>query len=167
MDDIADVYDACHLGLFSYAASLTHDLSAAEDVVHEAFARLVREHVAGRAPDDPRAWLYRVCTNLAFSRSRRRAIVDRWQRLVAGRAVEEETDEGAEETVLRMERHADLTAALERLPKDHRAALLLAAQGFTGREIATILHKSEGATRNILWRARLLLKDFLQDGDLA
>ena len=66
-----------------------------------------------------------------------------------------------------MERHADLTAALERLPKDHRAALLLAAQGFTGREIATILHKSEGATRNILWRARLLLKDFLQDGDLA
>lgn len=67
-------------------------------------------------------------------------------------------------TVLRSERHAALTRALGTLPKAHRAALLLAADGFNGREIATILAKSEGATRNILWRARLSLKDQLEPG---
>ena len=166
MDEIAAVYDACHKDLFGYSVSLTRDLSAAEDVVHEAFARLVRETAAGRRPDNPRAWLYTVSTNLAFSRSRRRAIVDRWQQFV-GRPAHAETEEPAEETVLRRERHAQLIRALDTLPKDHRAALLLAAEGFSGREISTILDKSEGATRNILWRSRLILKDRLQDGDVA
>src|SRR6476661_4743854 len=81
MNDIAAVYDACHQDLYGYTASLTRDLSAAADVVQEAFARLVRESTAGRPPDDSRAWLYKVCTNLAFSRSRRRAIADRWEQL--------------------------------------------------------------------------------------
>jgi len=166
MDEIAAVYDACHADLFGYAWSLTRDHPAAEDVMHEAFMRLVRESGAGRWPQNPRAWLYTVVTNLAFSRSRRRLIADRWQRFV-GRSGQSDTDEAAEETVLRAERHAQLTTALASLPKDHQAALLLAADGFSGREIATILAKSEGATRNILWRARHSLKDRLQDGDLA
>jgi RNA polymerase sigma-70 factor (ECF subfamily) len=166
MDGIAAVYDACHQDLFGYAASLTRDLSSAEDIVHEAFARLVRETASGRPPDSARAWLYTVCTNLAFSGSRRRAIVDRWQRLV-GRVAAGETGEAAEDIVLRHERQAELTRALDALPRDARAALLLAADGFSGREISTILDKSEGATRNILWRSRLILKDQLQDGDTA
>jgi RNA polymerase sigma-70 factor (ECF subfamily) len=165
MDAIAAVYDECQPDLFGYAASLTRDLAAAEDVVQESFTRLIREHAAGRSPDNPRAWLYRVCTNLAFSRSRRRLIADRWHRLF-GQHQHEDVDEAAEDTVIRRERHTELSAALATLPADHRAALLLAADGFSGREIATILDKTEGATRNILWRARLTLKDRLQDGDL-
>jgi RNA polymerase sigma factor (sigma-70 family) len=166
MDEIAAVYDACHQDLYAYTASLTRDLAGAEDVVQEAFARLVRESTAGRSPDDSRAWLYKVCTNLAFSRSRRRAIADRWQQLI-GRVSQSETSEAAEVTVLRRERHDALTHALDTLPKDHRAALLLASEGFSGREISTMLDKSEGATRNILWRSRLILKDRLEDGDVA
>src|SRR3954469_23004789 len=38
MDAVAAVYDEVHAELFGYAASLTRDPSAAEDVVHEAFA---------------------------------------------------------------------------------------------------------------------------------
>ncbi len=166
MDGIASVYDECHRDLFGYVATLTRELTSAEDVVHEAFARLVRETAAGRPPENARAWLYTVCTNLAFSRSRRRAISDRWQRFV-GRIAQDQTAEAAEDTVLRRERHAELTRALHTLPKDSRAALLLAAEGFSGREVAVILNKSEGATRNILWRSRLMLKDRLQDGEMA
>src|SRR5262245_60473031 len=85
MDAVAAVYDEVHAELYGYAASLVRDASAAEDLMHEGFARLVREGTTGRWPDDPRAWLYRVCTNLAISGSRRRAVAERWQQLV-GRA---------------------------------------------------------------------------------
>lgn len=165
MDAVAAVYDDCHRDLFGYAASLTRDTTAAEDLVHEAFARLVRETSAGRSPDDPHAWLYTVCTNLAISRSRRRAIVERWRHLV-GRVAPTDADEAAEETVVRRERHVELARALATLPTEHRAALLLAADGFSGREIASIIGRSEGATRNILWRARLALKKQLEGGGL-
>lgn len=164
MDAVAAVYDEHHAELFGYAASLTRDRSAAEDLMHEAFARLVHEHARGRSPDDPRAWLYRVCTNLAISGSRRRAITARWQHLL-GQVRPSDADEAAEATVVRRERHAELTRALGSLPTEHRAALLLAAEGFSGREVAAILDRSEGATRTILWRARSSLKDRLE-GDV-
>jgi RNA polymerase sigma-70 factor (ECF subfamily) len=159
MDDVAVAYEDHRADLFGYAAMLARSSSVAEDLVHEAFARLVRERSRGRWPDDPRAWLFRVCTNLAVSGARRRAIVDRWQQLVGRPAAKVEVAEAAEATVVRRERHGDLTRALNALPADHRAALLLAAEGFSGRELAEVLGRSEGATRNLLWRARLALRD--------
>jgi len=164
MRDIAAVYEACLGDLFGYAASLTRDHASAEDIVQEAFTRLVNESVTRHLPENPRAWLYTVTTNLAFSRSRRRAVADRWQQLL-GRPDRAEAAEAAEATVLRSERHGELNRALGALPKDHGAALLLAADGFSGTEIAAILGKSEGATRNILWRARSILRDRLQAGE--
>ncbi len=158
MEDISAVYDACHRDLFGFVASMTRDAAAAEDLVHEAFARLLRETAAGRAPDNARAWLYTVCTNLARSRARRRVIADRWQQVFGRRSIAE-TDEAAEDAVLRRERTSELGLALGALPAEHRAALLLAADGFNGREIAEILGRSEGATRNIMWRSRLALKE--------
>ena len=157
-NDLASIYDACSRDVFGYVASLTRDRDAAEDIVQEAFARLARERSTGRLIDEPRAWLYRVCTNLAFSRSRRRSIADRWQAAL-GRS--SDVQEAAEDTVLRRERSVELHQALAKLPAEHRAALLLAADGFSGQEIAVIVGRSEGATRNMLWRSRVTLKDAL------
>jgi RNA polymerase sigma-70 factor (ECF subfamily) len=164
MGVVGSVYDECHASLFGYVASLTRDDAVAEEFVQEAFVRLVQRARERAMPDDPRAWLFAVCTNLAISRSRRRSIVGRWLHMVTPMK-HERTGEAAEDTVLRRERDDQLARALERLPKDHRAALLLAAEGFSGREIAAILGKSEGATRNVLWRARLQLRDQLEQGD--
>jgi RNA polymerase sigma-70 factor, ECF subfamily len=163
-EDISAIYDTCHQDLFGFAAAMTRDHAAAEDLVHEAFARLLRETAAGRAPDNSRAWLYTVCTNLARSRARRRSIAVRWQQLL-GREHDGDTAEAAEQTVLRRERTTELSEALGSLPSDQRAALLLAADGFSGREIAGIIRRTEGATRNILWRGRLALKDQFDRGD--
>jgi RNA polymerase sigma-70 factor, ECF subfamily len=159
MDDVAAAYAHHHADLFGYAASLARSPSAAEDLVHEAFARLVTERARGRWPDDPRAWLFRVCTNLAVSGARRRVIVERWQQLVGRPAARAEQAEAADTIALRRERNSEIGRALGRLPAEHRAALLLAAEGFRGRELAAILGRSEGATRNILWRARLGLRE--------
>lgn len=163
MGAVADAYDAHHESLYAYVATLTRDRGAAEEMVQDAYARLVAVSREGRPPDEPRAWLYAVCTNLAVTRSRRRAIAGRWRHLLAPRD-DELTDEAAEDSVLRRERNKEMRVALATLPGEHRAALLLAADGFSGREIAAILGRSEGATRNILWRSRLALRDRLGRG---
>jgi RNA polymerase sigma-70 factor (ECF subfamily) len=163
-EDISAVYDACHQELFGFAAAMTREVGAAEDIVHEAFARLVREAAGGRTPENPRAWLYTVCANLGRSRARRRAIVTRWQQLT-GSPRTHDTAEAAEATVIRREAASALSRALDSLPADQRTALLLSADGFNGREIAGIVGRTEGATRNLLWRARLNLKDQLDSGE--
>ena len=72
--------------------------------------------------------------------------------------------EAPEETALRRERHDDLSNALASLPADARAALLLAAREFSGQEIARAIGKSDGATRSLLWRSRLALRERLEQG---
>jgi RNA polymerase sigma-70 factor, ECF subfamily len=159
--DIAATYDACGRELYGYCAGVARDAGIAEEVVQEAFARLIREQRAGRYPENPRAWLYTVATNLLRMRARRLSIVERWWR-GPGRQTEE-VDAAAEDVVLRRERTSELSRALADLPSESRAALLLAADGFSGREIAELLGRSEGATRNLMWRARLALRDQLSE----
>lgn len=61
-----------------------------------------------------------------------------------------------------------LHAALGRLAPDRRAALLLAARGFSGHEVAGLLGlgRTEGATRTLLCRARLDLRSVLDAAEV-
>ena len=72
-DFVMAAYDENQRKLTSFAYALTRDADAADDLVQETFLRLVKEHAAGREPDNVTAWLYRVCANLATSRGRRGA----------------------------------------------------------------------------------------------
>ena len=82
-------YEAYARDLNAFARTLVRDREAAEDVVAEAYLRLVREAYAGRAPDDVRGWLYRVTANLVMSRGRRIAVARRF----LGRLVDRRTKE--------------------------------------------------------------------------
>lgn len=163
LDVVMDAYDRHAAALYSYVTSLTRLPDAAEEIVQEAFVRLVGAVRSGRAPDDARPWLFTVCTNLVASRGRRHSIAGRWLHILRP-SQDELNDEAADTVVLRRERNVEMRNALAELPREYRGALLLAAEGFSGREIATILGRSEGATRNILWRARLAVRDRLEAG---
>jgi DNA-directed RNA polymerase specialized sigma24 family protein len=63
--------------------------------------------------------------------------------------------------MLRRETNSALLAALATVPSDARAALLMAAQGFSGREIAEAIGRSEMATRTMMFRAREKLRVYL------
>ena len=67
-----------------------------------------------------------------------------------------------ESEFLRTERNSELYRAMAKLPPDARAALLLAAQGFDGREIAASIGRTEGATRTLLSRSRAQLRLVLE-----
>ena len=160
-DTIVDVYQAEHLALFRFARAATGDDEAAEDVLQEAFVRLIREVAAGRPPANAHAWLFRVATNLVVSQARRARTAERHLADLGG----ERLVESPESHVLLTERDEALRSALTALPVDGRVALLLAAQGFSGREIAGTLGRSEGAARTLLCRTRAKIRERLETDD--
>jgi RNA polymerase sigma-70 factor, ECF subfamily len=152
------VYDAHRVELFAFLVRMTRDREAAEDLLQETFIRLITETRAGRAPEQVRAWLYRVAANAAISRGRHGSV---WNRLVP-RLLDRREPASPESEALRVERDSELHTALATLPPDARAALLLAAQGFSGQEIAESIGRTEGATRTLLCRSRVQLRLVLE-----
>lgn len=148
-DYVMGAFEEHRLQLSSFAYGLARDRDVAEDLVQESFLRLVRELNAGRTPDNVKAWLFRVCSNLAVSRGRRISVAQRFLRVARTH-----DEPAADVEILRREASASLSAALATLPTEARAALLMAAQGFSGREIAEAIGRSETATRTMMFRAR-------------
>jgi RNA polymerase sigma-70 factor (ECF subfamily) len=151
VDIVAAAYDTLERALYAFALGITHSGTAAEDLVQETFLRLVREVQAGRTPDNVRAWLYRVCANLATSRGRRATVATRYLPFLASR----EVGETPEARHLRLELGSELNAAMAELSHDERTGLLLSAGGYHGPEIAELLGRTHAATRTMLSRARL------------
>lgn len=140
----------------AYAVALraTRDPELAEDVTQEAFVKLLTEARVGRYPDSAGAWLHRAVTNFVISRARRAAVARRLAPRLATVSAPDEPDLVA----LRNEGHVELRRALATLSKTERAALLLAASGASGIEIAAHLGMSHGATRALICRARARLR---------
>lgn len=143
-------YEAYARELNAFARSLVRDREAGEDLVAEAYLRLVREAHAGRTPDDVRAWLYRVTANLVLSRGRRISVAHRF----LGRLIDRRQGESPESRHLRLAIDPALREAVLALAPDARVAVVMAARGASGREIAATLGRSEAATRTLLTRAR-------------
>lgn len=159
--ELTALYEAHRAELLGFLIRMTRDREAAEDLLQDVFIRLIREARAGRMPDDVRPWLFRVAANAAITRGRRGSV---WTRLVA-RLVERREPALPEHEALRKERETELRRALADLPPDARAALLLAAHGFRGHEIAASLGRTEGATRTLMCRSRAQVRLALEAGE--
>jgi RNA polymerase sigma-70 factor (ECF subfamily) len=153
-------YDAHERGLYAFARSLVRDPDAAEDLVADTFLRLVHETAAGRTPDQVRPWLFRVLANQAINQARRRSVAARMLARIVSRDTVEPPDAG----LLRTESGVAVREALLTLPMPMRTALRLAAEGVPGREIAAAIGRSEAATRTLLSRGRVRLREQLERG---
>ena len=68
-----------------------------------------------------------------------------------------------ERSCIREERNRELHRAMRKLNPDYRQALhLVYFEGFSNREAAVILRKTERQVRNLLYRARQSLKTALE-----
>jgi RNA polymerase sigma-70 factor (ECF subfamily) len=161
---VAGIYDGHQRELFTFAIRACRDHEAAEDLVHEAFIRLIVEVEAARTPRNVRAWLYRVVANLIASRSRHATVAERH----LGAVATDDEDAGPEPAYLDHERQARIDVVLGELEEDARTALLMAASGFNGMEIAEAIGRSGNATRTLMCRTRLQLRHRLEsNGALA
>jgi RNA polymerase sigma factor (sigma-70 family) len=158
---ILDAFETYHAELYSFLRRLTRDDAAAEDLLQETYLRLTTEASSGRSPDHVRSWLYRVASNLAISRGRRRATVVEWLRRHGGDAARMSAA-SPETHVVDQERRSALDRALRTIPVDARTALLMSTQGFSGEEIAAAIGRSHLATRALMARARVRLRGQLE-----
>jgi RNA polymerase sigma-70 factor (ECF subfamily) len=122
--------------LLQYAARVLGDAHAAQDVVQEAFIRLL-EHDGEKDPRIP-GWLYAVCRNLALDRRRRRKIMERTN----APALDGHSGNGEDPArrAARRDGAARALEALETLPARQREVLALRLRhGLKYREIAEVL----------------------------
>lgn len=128
----------------------TRDPELAADVTQEAFLRLLTEAQAGRFPENVGGWLHRTSANLIVSGARRAEVARR----LAPRLVRSNRPAEPDAIALMQEEHQELDVALATLSAVDRMAVLMAAHGATGAEIASHLGRSPAATRTLLCRAR-------------
>lgn len=131
--------------------ALAGSSDSADDLVQETLARALVSAPRNASPQQTRAWLHRVATNLALDDFRRRA-----------RRRVEPLDDELTGTAVSIPLHESLTAreALARLNPHHRLLLLLRFEGgFSHAEIAALLDISEPAARQRLSRARRAFGD--------
>ena len=151
-----------HAELFAFLVRGTRQPDVAEDLLQDAFIRLTREVRSGRTPDNIRAWLYRVCANLVVSRGRRLSTAVRGLVKLRGPADSHRAPDAPEAGFLQQEAHAVLMGLLDDVGPDARTALLLSSEGFSGVEIAEAIGRSELATRALLTRTRVKLRQGLE-----
>ncbi len=144
-------------------ARIAGSTEAAEDIVHEAFVRLVEKQIHFPTMDDAKYWLIRVAKNGALNYAKRKGREARaYERWWKG---EKESSGGADESVLRDEAAAELRRALDSLPETQKAVLVLKEYGgLSYKEIGRALGISEGNVKVRAFRAREALNAKLGEG---
>jgi RNA polymerase sigma-70 factor (ECF subfamily) len=146
--------------LFRYLDRLSGDSALAADLAQEAFTRLYRR---GSMPDDGRAWLVSVASNLF--RDERRSSARRLRLLPAlpTDAVLGDAALAPDEEAAQRERREQVRKTLDALPIRDRQVLLLRHEGYSYREIAAALGLAEPSIGTFLARARHAFQTTFQE----
>lgn len=151
---VRELYAGSYRRLVRQLYPLTGDLGEAQDVVQEAFVKLLTARRTS-ALENPEAWLRTVAINLARSRWRRGKVLRRLLRQVES--------EPAEVPGVTPD-HVALMAALRHLPERQRTAIALHyLADLPIAEIAEALRVSVGAVKSRLSRGRTALAALLDD----
>ena len=159
-DDVADAWRAHHRYVLDVAYRLLGSVSEAEDVVQEAFARLVDR--AGDEIEDVRGWLVVVATRLCLdqlrsSRVKRESSVGAW---LPEPVIESDLVDPADRITLDDSVRMAMLVVLERLTPAERAAFVLHdVFGFSFEDVARIVGRSLESCRQLASRARKRIHD--------
>jgi RNA polymerase sigma factor (sigma-70 family) len=160
-DRVADAFGRHAPELRGYLTRAVRDRELAADLTGDAFTKLVVADRAGRFPEEPRAWLFRVGINLAASHGRHRRVEQRVASSMRNRFVPGSV-RSAEQHVIAVERIAELHKMFDAVVGDGRTALLLSAAGHDGESIARQIGRTHSATRTLMHRSRIALRRKLQ-----
>ena len=146
--------------VYRLAYRLSGNQQDAEDLTQETFIRVFRS-VKNYQPGTFEGWLHRITTNLFLDMVRRRARIrmdalpEDYDRVPA--------DQPNPEQIFHDARlGADLQAALDSLPPEFRAAVVLCdIEGLSYEEIGATLGVKLGTVRSRIHRGRQALRDFL------
>ncbi len=151
--DAGALFREHHRALLRYLVRLTGDEDQAADAVQESFARLLRTGERGERVEQPRAWLYRVATNVVREQARSRRVRLRILAAAPARAPLADDAPGPAEDAAARERRRVVREALQRLSWKERTILLMREEGFKHREIAAAVGTTTGSVGTMIARA--------------
>lgn len=152
---VRQLYAGSYQRLVLQLYPVTGDLGEAQEVVQEAFVRLLAASRRLSSLENPEAWLRKVAVNLARSRWRRGKVL---QRLLLRFKAEPLAVPGATPD------HIALMAALRQLPAGQRAAIALHyLADLPVAEVAETLQVSAGTVKSRLARGRHKLAELLSE----
>lgn len=161
--DLAALVETYSSLLFRVAHSVLRSRTEAEDVVQDAFVRVLEHRRSLPEVRDMRVWLVRIVWNLALDR-RRRIRPEQLDEVFAGTLAANNAP--ADKVFDEAQQIRAVLREMERLPKGERYVLLLSAiEELDTVEMAEVLGRSESAVRALLFRARTRLRERLRKGE--
>jgi RNA polymerase sigma-70 factor (ECF subfamily) len=158
------LYEFFKTPLFSLAIRYTYNFAAAEDVIQDTF---VKAFTNIHSLDDEKffvRWLYRIAVNTCFSYLRSHK---KWKKQtipleqVKGVLSKTDTDSVEKDT------SKSLEDAIQSLSSRLKSVFILHdVQGFKHREVAQILGCSVGTSKSQLFKARMKIREFLENKQL-
>jgi RNA polymerase sigma-70 factor, ECF subfamily len=148
----AECYRHHSRALWSYLYRVTGKAADADDLVQDAFCRLLRAEVGGLAEEELRRYVFRIGSNLLADRWRRATQEASWLDRLRGRTdvhVDPEYDDSVSREF----------AALK--PRERALLWLAYVEGESHQDIADALGLSRGSIKVLLSRARSRLRDLL------
>lgn len=160
-----DIVTAHSAKVYRLAYRLTGNRYDAEDLTQEVFVRVFRS-LSGFTPGTLDGWLHRITTNLFLDQARRKSRI-RFDRLAEDAENRLPSSEpGPERSFEFNNLDLDVQAALDSLPPDFRAAVVLCdLEGLSYDEVATVLGVKLGTVRSRIHRGRTMLRDKLAHRD--
>ncbi|APF41961.1 RNA polymerase sigma factor SigE [Neomicrococcus aestuarii] len=147
--------------VYRLAYRLTGNRQDAEDLTQETFFRVFRS-LHAYEPGTFGGWLHRITTNLFLDQTRRKqrirfdAFIDGSEERVPA------TNSGPERVFEEMHLDLDVQRALDELPAEFRAAVVLCdLEGLPYNEVAEILGVKLGTVRSRIHRGRTMLREKL------
>ncbi len=122
-----------------------------EDLLQEAFLRILKAARSFEPRGSTKAWIYRICANLAYSHWRKESSSPLRSSVPIESYPERFPTQIASPERERMRRALvrDATAALRRFPENQRIVFLLkVGQGLTYEEIAVVMRCPEGTVKS-------------------
>lgn len=152
--DVAALYDRFAPELYRYIYHRLGAKALAEDLTAEVFVRVLK---VKRAPDEWRAYLYRIAHNLVIDSLRKHPhILEEADELIA-----DERNDPVEHAETADEQQR-LRRAIARLtPEQQQVVVLKFIEEMSNSEVARILDKPEGAIKALQHRALTNLREWL------
>lgn len=148
----ASFYERTSRAVWLYAYRVTGHASDADDIVQEAFCRIIGAEIDASDEEVLRRYVFRVAGNLMADRWRRAAREGSWLERLRG-APEVQVDPEYDDSVSR--EFAALT------PRERALLWLAYVEGDNHQEIADALGLRRGSIKVLLFRARAKLRDLL------
>ena len=158
---IAEIVRDYKDGLILYLKGYVGNIFIAEELTEDTFFRLITKKPKYSGKSSFKSWLYAIGRNAAVDFIRRNSkmlsipIEDMENYL--------SEEESLEHSYIKEERKIIVHRALSELSSDYRAILwLVFIEGFSNKEAAVVLKKSDRQIKNLLYRAKLSLKSQLE-----